>query len=67
MKQENRWDLEITDVDRKDILERYVALHPAMRVEEFSVIFFLKKFKISGAKNLRGVVRAQTSSEDYSD
>ncbi|CAB03970.2 D-aspartate oxidase 1 [Caenorhabditis elegans] len=31
VKQENRWDLEITDVDRKDILERYVALHPAMR------------------------------------
>ncbi|CAO4382798.1 unnamed protein product [Caenorhabditis nigoni] len=31
VKQENRWDLEITDVDRKDILERYVKLHPAMR------------------------------------
>lgn len=32
VKQDNRWDLEITDKDRKDILDRYVELHPAMRV-----------------------------------
>ncbi|CAI2352802.1 unnamed protein product [Caenorhabditis sp. 36 PRJEB53466] len=31
VKQKNRWDLAITDEDRKDILDRYVALHPAMR------------------------------------
>ncbi|EFO99601.1 CRE-DDO-1 protein [Caenorhabditis remanei] len=31
VKQDNRFDLQITDIDRKDILERYVALHPAMR------------------------------------
>lgn len=31
-KQDNRWDLEITDEDRNDILKRYIALHPGMRV-----------------------------------
>uniref|UniRef100_A0A8R1DI78 DAO domain-containing protein n=1 Tax=Caenorhabditis japonica TaxID=281687 RepID=A0A8R1DI78_CAEJA len=30
VKQDNRWDLEITDTDRQDILDRYVKLHPAM-------------------------------------
>ncbi|EGT49150.1 CBN-DDO-2 protein [Caenorhabditis brenneri] len=30
-KQDNRWDLEITDEDRNDILSRYIKLHPGMR------------------------------------
>ncbi|CAI5450728.1 unnamed protein product [Caenorhabditis angaria] len=42
VKQDNRWDLEITDEDRKDILTRYIKLHPGMRdpkiVSEWSAL-----------------------------
>uniref|UniRef100_A0A914DUK8 FAD dependent oxidoreductase domain-containing protein n=1 Tax=Acrobeloides nanus TaxID=290746 RepID=A0A914DUK8_9BILA len=31
VRQPHRYDLEITDVDRKDILDRYYKLHPAMK------------------------------------
>ncbi|PAV60356.1 hypothetical protein WR25_07830 [Diploscapter pachys] len=31
VKQDGRWDMQITDEDRKDIWERYLKLHPAMK------------------------------------
>ncbi|CAI2355177.1 unnamed protein product [Caenorhabditis sp. 36 PRJEB53466] len=61
-KQDNRWDLEITDEDRNDILRRYLALHPGMRepkiVKEWSALR-------PGRKHIRIEAQQRKSKNSY--
>ena len=62
VKQDGRWDMQITDEDRKDIWERYLKLHPAMKAREILLIK-LKISRISGRESGERVVWIATSQE----